>query len=205
MAHGRDDEASTIDVALDVDAFFEEVVHDAIVAERVDATGAAEQYLALLLSAHARGETAGDALQRPLTLVLHEALELRGRDRFEQLRHIGDALLYGLGFFGSSLTRRGADRAYVMHLGSTAYGHASAMLEHGGSEGGPNVLDELARKYHRFVAVLSAVNHTTLASTRDDAAVLRLYERWRRTGSGKLAEALASAGLWTGRGSGGLN
>src|SRR5262245_12117239 len=117
-----EDQVGRIELALSVDAFFEEVVHDAIVKRRVEATDAAEQYLALMLSAYARGDAATEALDRPLTFLLHDALELRGPERFESLRRIGDAVLYACGFFSSAITRRGADREYVITLGSSAYG-----------------------------------------------------------------------------------
>ncbi|HZO13063.1 MAG TPA: hypothetical protein VFB62_07385 [Polyangiaceae bacterium] len=204
MPNERDEQLGRIEVAPDIDAFFEEVVHEAIVARRVPATNAAEHYLALMLSDYARGE-GGAQLDRPVTFLLRDALALKGAERFEQLRKIGDAVLYALGFFGPAMTRRGTDREYVIAVGSSAYGHASAMLELGGADSAHNVLQELARKYDRFADVLALVADNSLATGRDDASVLRLYERWLHTGSDRLAEALGAAGLWPLKRSGGLN
>ena len=39
---------------------------------------------------------------------------------------------------------------------------------------------------------------------RDDGAVVRLYERWLKTGSGRLAEELGARGLVPARGAGGV-
>jgi hypothetical protein len=195
-----------IDVAPNIDAYFEQAVQDAIQAQRVEATKAAEHYLALLLSGVARGELAADPFERPLTFLLHDALEARGVERFERLRTIGDGVLYACGFFGEAVERRGADRDYVMHVGSSAYGHASAMLRLGaGGETGHDVLSELAEGFSRFVAVFSEVANAALASATNPGSVLRLYERWQATGSGRLAEALAGLGLAPVRTSGGLH
>jgi hypothetical protein len=192
-----------IDLSANVDAFFEEAVHEAVVSRQVQATQAAERYLALLLSGYARGEQGG-ALDQPLTFMLRDALETRGADRFNRLQRIGDGVLYILGFFG--VGRRGADRAYVMAVGSAAYGHASAMLDYGGNESSHNVLDELAKKFERFVEVVSEVSDGALAASgKSDLGVLRLYERWERTGSERLAEALGVLGVCPVKSPGGFN
>ncbi len=149
-----------IDVAPDIDAYFEEIVHDAIIARRVEATEAAETYLTGLLVDYAKGETSA-TFDQPLTFQLRDALAARGAERFQRLQAIGDGVLYLLGFFEASLTRHGADRHYVMGLGSTAYSHASAMMRLGGTSA-YDVLQELSSKYERFVTVLSDVAETAL-------------------------------------------
>ena len=102
--------------------------------------------------------------------------------------------------------RRGADRDYVLSVGSSAYDHASAMLRGGAGSGVPDVMRELARKFERFVGVFSEVSDASLASNaHDDGAVLRLYERWRTTGSERLAEELTLRGLCPVAGPGALN
>lgn len=193
-----------IDVSTNIDFYFEQIVHDAIVSRQVEATDAAQHYLVGLLSDYARGEQPG-ALDRPLTFQLRDALEARGAERFQRLRSIGDGVLYLLGFFSDSLTRRGADRRYVMKVGSSAYGHASAMLRMGGSANTVDVLDELARKYDGFVAVVRDVADGVLTSVRDDTALLQVYERWQRTGSTRLAQRLVSSGLCPVKGGEDLN
>ena len=151
----------TIDVSTDIDTYFEEIVHNAIVARRVEATEAAEHYLASILSDYARGSQPKAALDRPFTFQLRDALEARGADRFTRLQAIGDGVLYLLGFFSDWLTRKGADRRYVMNVGSTAYGHASAMMRMSGADASHDVLGELSHKYGRFVSVLDHVAEGT--------------------------------------------
>ncbi len=190
---------TTIDVSPNIEAYFEEIVHDAMRARRVAATPAAEHYLSGLLVDYAKGQKP-KALDEPLTFQLRDALETRGAERFARLQRLGDGVLYVVGFFGAWLGRRGADRDYVMSVGSSAYGHASAMLRMGASQEGPNVLGELSDKFERFVIVLGEIADGALASSRDDTSLLRAYERWQQTGSSKLAESLVEMGLFPMRG-----
>jgi hypothetical protein len=113
-----------------------------------------------------------------------------------------------LGFFGSSVERRGADTGYVMTVGSSAYSHAAAMLRLGGgaAPAAPDVLGELAQKYPDFVEVLNDLAESELTgAASNDGAVLRLYERWCRTGSERLAEQLSELGLLPVRHRGGVH
>lgn len=198
---------SKIDVTPNIDAYFEEIVHDAVVARAVEASPAAEHYVAAILSDYARGATPKTAFDRPLTFELRDALESPTPERFDRLRHIGDGVLYLLGFFRDGVTRRGADPDYVKNVGASAYGHASAMMRMGGSDG-HDVLDELARKFDAFVAVIGEVSDglTACAGTAGrDTAILRLYERWEQSGSTRLATMLGSFGLAPMRNAGNLN
>jgi hypothetical protein len=191
--------ASNIALDADIAEFFDAAVQGALESQELRATEAAARYLVALLCDYARpGRHAQLALERPSTFLLRDALEASGPERFRRLRRLGDGILYVLGFFGASVSRRGADRRYVMGVGSSAYRHAAAMLQMGmGSpSGSPDVLGELAGKYPGFVGVLNEVADSAVAeSAKDHAAVLRLYERWRQTGSARLAQELIALGL----------
>ena len=58
--------------------------------------------------------------------------------------------------------------------------------------------EELADKFRLLVDLLNEVSERTLAST--DAGLLRLYERWMKTGSERLATALVRQGVVPRRG-----
>ncbi len=191
-----------IDLTTDVDSYFESMVKDALTAHRLETTEAAERYVSGLLIDYARGETV-EALDRPLTFQLQEALESRGSERFRRLQRIGDAVLYLLGFFDRSLTKRGADRDYVMSVGSSAYGHASAMMRLGGNSG-LDVLHELSRKFEGFVRVLGEVAGKIIRPS-DRALVLRAYERWERGTSTGVEGMLVELGVCPVRGTGGVH
>ena len=199
-----------IAIAPSIDEYFEEVVTDALRSRRIEATQAASQYLVGLLVSYAHpDEEAGSALERPLTFQLQDALEATGAERFRRLRALGDGVLYALGFFGDHIEVRGVDRGYVVSVGTTAYQSAASMIAwpvRPAASDAPDVLGELAAKFERFARVLSAVAEGSMAKgARDDGSVVRLYERWLRTGSGRLAEELGARGLVPNRGAGGVN
>jgi hypothetical protein len=189
-----------------VASFFHDVVEDAIRAKRVEATDGATSYLVALLSDYAHpGAGAEEALTRPLAFLLDEALHTAApAERFDRLRRLGDAVLYSCGFFGDHFRARGIDQSYLIGIGSVAYGTASSMLR------GPatqtlelDIYSELASKFASFVAVLCEVADGTIAQAiagvRD---LVKVYERWLRTGSDRLAQALTSHGLVPTRGGG---
>jgi hypothetical protein len=188
--------------------YFQEVVDEALRVRNVAATEAASSYLVGLLCTFAHpDEHVESAFNQPLTFLLRDALESTGAERFQRLRALGDGVLYAVGFFGGHIELKGVDRGYVVGVGSSAYHHAAAMLRLNARVGqGPDVLSELAEKFERFVSVLNDVADGTLASSaRDERSVLRLYERWLRTGSSRLADELGARGLVPSRGTGGLN
>jgi hypothetical protein len=198
----------TILPAHSVSGFFSDVVEDAIKARRVEATDGARGYLVALLTDYAHpAEHAGDALDRPLTLLLDEALRATdAAERFRRLRVIGDGVLYGCGFFGDHFEARGVDPKYLHGLGTRAYGAASSMLKHGQDDGGPDLFGELAQKFEAFVEVVAEVADSTIAmGTATSKGLLHVYERWLKTGSERLANALTSQGVMPTRGTkGGL-
>jgi hypothetical protein len=193
----------TILPAHSVSGFFSDVVEDAIKARRVEATDGATRYLVALLADYAHpAKDAGDALDRPLTLLLDEALRATdAAERFQRLRVIGDGVLSGCGFFGDHV-----DPKYLHGLGTRAYGAASSMLKQGQEEGGPDLFGELAHKFGLFVEVVAEVADATIAmGTASSKGLLLVYERWLKTGSERLASALTSQGVMPTRGTkGGL-
>jgi hypothetical protein len=193
----------TILAASSVSGFFEEVVEDAMKARRVEATDGATRYLVALLADYAHpGEEAGDSFERPLTFRLEEALhEVDPGERFQRLRLIGDGVLYGCGFFGDHFEARGVDPKYLHGLGTRAYDAAGSVLRVGADAGGPDLFGELARKFAEFVEVVAEVADSTIAmGTESSRGLLRVYERWLKTGSDRLATALTSRGVVPTRG-----
>jgi hypothetical protein len=171
----------------------------------VDVTDGATRYLVALLADYAHPDRrAGEALDRPLTLLFDEAVHAPDpAERFERLRTLGDGVLYGCGFFGDHFAARGVDAKYVRGLGTRAYGAAGSMLSRGAPEEltGPDLFAELAAKFDGFVDVLTDVADATIAmSTETSRGLLKVYERWLKTGSERLAGALTARGVVPTRG-----
>ncbi len=198
----------TIELAGNISEFFSDVVENAMQSHGIEATEAAQTYVVALLADYARpGQLSEETLSRPLTLLLDEAMQATGHERFERLRTVGDGVLYVSGFFPEHLENRGVERTYVSALGSRAYETAATMLRRGGCESsGPDVFAELAQKFRQFADLLADVAVALQArAARTDTAVVKLYERWLETGSESLADALTSRGVVPTRGTGGLN
>lgn len=189
-----------------VEGFFREIVEDAIKSQGVDSSDGTTSYVVALLADYAKPDpNAEAALDRSLTLLLDEALHTPNTsERFERLRSLGDGVLYTSGFFGDHFEARGVDQKYVLGIGVTAYNAASSLLgvsksfapASGEERTRLDVFGELAAKFDRWVSVLTEVADATLARPAGDSrGLLKLYERWLKTGSSKLAEELSHHGF----------
>jgi len=198
-----------IDLSTDVRGFFSELVVAATEDHGIASNDATTAYVAALLAdfAHPDGRCL-TALERPFTLLLAEAMESVGHERFERLRAVGDGALYLRGFFSEHLETRGVALKYVSAVGARAYDGAATMLRraHASEAGAPDVFGELSSRFDAFVTLLSSVADRLVAqgTAGSPGGVLKLYERWLKTGSNDLAQALGAHGLMPQRGSGGL-
>jgi hypothetical protein len=185
--------------------FFREVVCTAIEDRGVEATRDSEAYLISLLADHAYRPNALGELSQPFGVRFVQALHSSGGERFARLRSLGDDVLFLSGFFSDHLASRGVEPHYAAGLGQAAYGGVASMLRRH-SEQAPPVFDELADNFSEFVALLQHVADVLVArSLHDHASLLDLYERWSRTGSSALAEALIRLGVAPTRGNPSLN
>src|SRR5262249_28332755 len=145
-------------------------------------------------------------------------LRTTGAERFQKLRTLGDGVLYLSGFFGDHIEMRGVDVTYVTNVGATAYRSAASMLRRPDVERRKSWLDasdqaadqsvfsELWLKFDQFVEVLAVVAETTLAQqAKTERGVLKLYERWLRSGSATLAKELGLRGIVPVRGKSGVH
>jgi hypothetical protein len=196
-----------LDLSANLETFFHDVVDDAMRKKHVEATEAAEYYLVSLLTDYARPDArCNEALERPLTLLLDEALHAPGQERFEKLRVLGDGVLYVSGFFAPHLETRGVEVQYVTSLGARAYDSAGKMLRGAADESAPDLFFELSQNFERFAELLSAVaQQLSLAAAPSSQGLLKLYERWLKTGSEDIGCELMQRGVLPKRGAGGLH
>ncbi|MFO0554536.1 MAG: hypothetical protein U0271_39525 [Polyangiaceae bacterium] len=176
--------------------YFSTPVQEALASQEVPTSDASKTYLVELLSGFAKpNEDTASTFSQPITFLLRDAMQAVGPERFRRLQNLGDGVLYALGFFGDHL--RGVDPEYIARVGASAYDHAARMLRTGQpATRGPDLFDELARGFGRFVGVLRYVADWIFAkSARDEASLVRLYERWLRTGSTVIESELGSRGL----------
>ena len=167
--------------------FFRELVESAMQNQRVSAHELTSFYVVNLLAGFVQGDShPGD---QPLGARLVRALQTAGMAQRDDLRSVGDQSLFITGFFADSLNRSLVDVDYYIHLGELAY----RSLARNGDRTFADVFDELSDKFTTFVDVLGEVSERTSISSNAD--VLRLYEKWLRTGSRRSGDLLAARGI----------
>lgn len=169
-------------------AYFQEAVGEALRNQHVSASGLTEFYLVRLLADFATA-TIDDA---PLALQMAEAQLASPEERARKLREIGDRSLYVLGFFADSLSRRLVDEDYYIRMGGTAYRQLARLPVRTASHF-TAAFCELGEGFPRFVDVLAEVSE--VSATASDTDVVRLYQRWQRTGSPWLLRRLRALGV----------
>ncbi len=179
--------------------FFNERVTSALANQRVDATEDARFYLVALLNDrlnadHPRAGADKSLEETPLALVLARALQASLAEQVTLLRALGDRALYVSGFFSDSLIRRVVDVGYYVQMGELAYGRLAGVMKGGRRPSAyAGLYDELAARFSAFVEVLNEVSEGL--SLTSNAGLLRLYERWLRTGSRRVADQLSKEGI----------
>ena len=180
--------------------FFQDLLAKAIENQRAQVQPFTELYLVNLLHEFLMSEALyvqsddGSWQQKPLAFLLKEALEEPGPSRMHLLRRLGDTSLFVSGFFPDSLARRSnlVDVDYYILMGGRAYDAVGVLAaRHARNE--KTVWDELSEKFRLLVDLLNEVSERTLAST--NAGLVRLYERWMKTGSHRLATLLVKQGV----------
>jgi hypothetical protein len=172
--------------------FFKDHIESAMARQRLRARGLTSYYLVDLLCRFTRPDTRipfHDDQRTPLALRLARALESAGMEQRVRLRNLGDFSLFMSGFFSDSLRRRAVDVDYYVSMGEYAY----SLLARREDDAFGEVYAELGRKFVPFMDVLAEISERTgNTSSRD---LLRLYERWLRTGSVRTGQQLAEQGI----------
>lgn len=168
---------------------FREMVSNAIARQRVRASEEAEFYLSNLLTEFVDSEAFNAATDEPLATALLKSLEAGLYEQAVILRKLGDSSLFVSGFFSDSLVRKLVDIDYYIGVGSMAYGR----LAENSKERTSPLFGELSDKFVKLVDVLAEVSERSRLTSAKD--ILRLYERWLRTGSLRTVRLLRELGI----------
>ena len=173
--------------------FFKGMLEAARQHQHVQVQESTEFYLVNLLSEFLSSEQLFRSAEHevePLAFMLKKAQESKGFERVRELKKLGDTSLYVSGFFGDSFQRKLVDVDYYISMGGRAYGVLSQIFE-GGHAG--SLYSELAEKFVKLVDLLSEVSERAALGTNQ--GVVRLYERFVKTGSERMARLLSEQGL----------
>ena len=180
--------------------YFRELVEKAIARQRLTSSEVSAFYLVQLLDSFVRPDRAyldaGIDYDQPLAHLLCEAIASGEARRFTLFKATGDLSLFISGFFSDSVMRKPVDFDYYVSLGGYAYGRAARLSAH---QTAAEVFEELSQKFSRFVDVLTEVSEASTLT--DHTSLLRLYEKWLRTGSERTGAMLRDLGVLPGPGS----
>jgi hypothetical protein len=167
--------------------YFKELVEGALAHQRISAGELTSFYVVNLLTGFLQRPAYDD--DTPMAVRLAEAINAAGAKQRDSLRQIGDLSLFMSGFFADSFQRKLVDVDYYANIGGTAY----AALSRYETDAFSSVFAELADNFVRFADVLSEVSER--ASCASNADLLRLYERWLKTGSRRCGQLLLERGV----------
>ncbi len=157
----------------------------------MDLDDAARQYVVGMLSRFALGKGMVD-LKTPLAFQWRKALEPEDRpEKLRRFRYLGDITLYSSGFFGEHLKKKGISKRYVASMGRRAYLCAQQLS---GNRSTSSVYASLAV---RFVPISMTLQDVCEVETvQGPQGVVKLYDRWRRSGSASALRKLRDHGLF---------
>ena len=170
--------------------YFKELVDGALSHQGLATQELTAYYVVQLLASFLqRRLTADQDAGTALALRLGRALDSAGIQQRATLKEIGDVALFVSGFFSDSLQRKLVDVDYYVSIGGCAYSTLSRVE----SDTFTPVYAELGEKFVGFVDVLAEVSERTSCSSNAD--LLRLYEKWLKTGSRRSGQLLVERGV----------
>lgn len=174
--------------------YFVEVVSDGLQKRQVRVSPLGQRYLVDLLEHYLHTQnlfSADDGGRTPTLAEMYlEAGQRKAPEKFDLLKKLGDRSLYISGFFGDSLERSLVDLDYYAEMGGAAYGWlAESVNETEVAE----VYRNYSKRFHEFVDVLAYISQRSMVQS--DQSLLRLYDRYLKTGSELAREQLAEHGV----------
>lgn len=179
--------------------FFQQRIHDAANAQHVNVSPDVEFYLVCLMAHFARSEQfyqrdeKGKNELRALALRLADAVYASEVDeKATHLKSLADSALYHAGVFYDGLYNQIVDVDYYINMGGAAYQSLANLNTHR-TKSLAETFDALSRKFAELAEVLHlCCEHEKILSDMD---LLRLLDRYLKTGSKKAKEILEEKGI----------
>ena len=188
---------SKLELVVQPQAYFHELVTDALSNLRLSTQPETEFYLVNLLNQFMTTDNLfprdaeGHPRNEALALLVKDALEQNVREHQKLLfRQVGDVSLYISGYFQESFSKKLVDVDYYIEMGGVAYGQVA---ERAPEDPTRAMYQELSERFPEFVEVLASISEKTTPKTEKD--LLRTYERWLETKSERAAKILHGAGI----------
>ena len=171
--------------------YFKGMVETALAHQEVNASELTTYYAVNMLCGFVQPSAADpeESTDEPLAFKLARALETGGTRQKTGLRRVGDSSLFIAGFFSDSLQRKSVDVDYYAQVGAYAYGS----LARDDYDALAEAYTQLSEQFVGFADVLTEVSEQ--AALSGDKDVMRLYEKWLRTGSRHAERRLVQLGI----------
>lgn len=184
-------------IIVSTEQYFSEIVAEGIIATKVNAPEVAAKYIADMLvyfmdvrNLYDLEDNKGKLKRETLAEMMLKSTHLPLHQRVKVLKRLGDISLYVSGFFSSSLNRKLIDQDYYQDMGGLAYAHLASYSK---DDTMKVVFEEFSDKFSVYVGVLQFISEK--ASVQNDENVLRLFDRYVKTGSELIKERLSGLGL----------
>lgn len=172
--------------------YFGEVVEAGLSKRGLKTYPAVQSYLVELLAHYLDARNLFDGEEETFAEAFLKASQAEDSERATRLKRVGDRALYISGFFGDSLERKIIDLDYYAGIGVAAYGSLAEVTREDRSA---QVYRVFSRRFIDFVDVLTYISHQAFVNS--DESILRLYDRYLRTGSELAREKLNEMGVMT--------
>lgn len=185
---------------LSADQFFAEMVDDGLNKRKVKANANVKKYLVGVLEHYldARNlfENAvnenGERNPQTLAEMYLAAAQSSPLEKHKLLKKLGDRTLYVSGFFADSLSGKVVDIDYYANMGEVAYGTLAEFVR---EDLTASVYRTFSKRFLEFVDVLTHISQSSMI--QNDQNILKLYDRYMRTGSDLAKEKLIEMGVLT--------
>lgn len=180
--------------------YFKEMVHEAIGRQKIEIDDIEEYYIVNLLAECIRNDKLYITMENgqndePLANIL--LMTLKSKQTEEQIKcfkDLGDFTLFISGFFADSLNKKLIDLDYYKVIGESAYSNLSCLMKKRvNGDTFYKLFKGLSDRFQYIVDIISEVSEKTSVNSNTD--ILRVYERWIRTGSRKDSDILQEKGI----------
>lgn len=178
--------------------YFAQAVEDAFEKRKIETYPQVSHYLVDLLERFVvvqnlydeKYDELGNPIPQTLAEMYMVAAAAEGQQRTEMLRKMADRSLYISGFFGDSLSRKVVDIDYYADMGGAAY---EALALQSKADLQAKIYRTFSKRFLDFVEVLTYISDSS--QLKADQNILRLYDRYMRTGSELAREKLIELGV----------
>lgn len=194
-------QAKSVELCLSPQGFFKDLVSKGLSHRKIQTYPMVESYLVNLLQHYLdarnlfdakNGDEGGQRSPQTLAEMYLLAQSAEASVKADMLRKLGDRTLYISGFFGDSLQRKIVDMDYYADIGGAAY---ATLAHHTREDAMAKVYSTFSSRFGEFVDVLTYISHHSFI--KSDQSILRLYDRYLRTGSELAREKLVEMGILT--------